>query len=57
MKALACKDVGVDCDYEARGKTVNEVLNQVTRHAQKDHNIKKVTKDFLDSWRTKIHEV
>ena len=56
MKTLSCKDVGVDCDYQARGKTVNEVLKKATEHAKKDHNIKKVTKEYLDSWRTKVHD-
>jgi predicted small metal-binding protein len=56
MKTLACKDVGVDCDYQVRGKTVNEVLKKAAAHAKKDHNIKKVTKDYLESWRTKVHD-
>lgn len=56
MKTLSCKDVGMDCDYQARGKTANEVLKKAAAHAKKDHNIKKVTKDYLESWRTKIHE-
>lgn len=56
MKSLSCKDVGVDCDYQARGKTVNEVLKKAAAHAKKDHNIKKVTKDYLESWRTKVHD-
>ncbi len=56
MKTLSCKDVGMDCDYQARGRTANEVLKKAAAHAKKDHNIKKVTKDYLDSWRTKIHE-
>jgi len=56
MKTLSCKDVGMDCDYQARGRTANEVLKKAAAHAKKDHNIKKVTKDYLESWRTKIHE-
>ena len=57
MKALTCKDVGVDCGFEARGKTADEVLKKASEHARKDHNIKKVTKDYLASWRKKIHDV
>jgi predicted small metal-binding protein len=55
MKVLSCKDIGVDCDYEVRGKTADEVLKKAAEHARKDHGIKKVTKDYLDSWRRKIH--
>ena len=55
MKVLACKDIGVDGDYVARGKTVDDVLKKAAAHGKKDHGIEKVTKDYLDSWRKKIH--
>ncbi len=57
MKTLSCRDVGVDCDYQAKGKTVDEVLRKTAEHAKKDHHIDKVTKEYLDSWRKKVHEV
>jgi len=53
---IASKDVGVDCSHRVSGKTVDEVLKKATEHARKDHNIKRVTKDYLDSWRKKIHD-
>ncbi|MGD0883487.1 MAG: DUF1059 domain-containing protein [Thermodesulfovibrionales bacterium] len=56
MKVLTCKDVGVNCGFQARGKTAEEVLKKASEHAKKGHNIKRVTKDYLDSWRTKIHD-
>lgn len=56
MKVLRCKDVGVDCDFEAHGKTVDEVLKKAKAHA-KDHGIKKVTGDYLQSWGKYIKEV
>ncbi len=57
MKTLSCREVGVDCDYQAKGKTVDEVLRKAAEHAKKDHHVDKVTKEYLDSWRKKIHEV
>jgi predicted small metal-binding protein len=56
MKVLSCKDVGVNCDFRARGRTVGEVLKKASAHATKDHNIKKISKEYLDSWRLKIHD-
>ena len=56
MKVLSCKDVGVDCDFQARGRSASEVLKKAAVHAQKAHNIKKVTRDYLESWRGKIHD-
>jgi predicted small metal-binding protein len=41
-KILRCRDVGVDCDFEARGETVNDVLNQCARHAREDHGMEEI---------------
>jgi len=53
-KILKCRDVGVDCDFEVSGKTEEEVLKKAAEHARKDHGIKRVTKDYLKSWRKHI---
>ena len=53
-KVLRCRDVGVDCDFVATGKTEEEVLKKAAKHARKDHNVKKVTDDYLKSWRKNI---
>jgi predicted small metal-binding protein len=57
VKILRCKDVGVDCDFVASGKTEEEVLKKASEHARKDHNIKRVSKDYLKSWRKLIKTV
>lgn len=36
-KVLRCRDVGVDCDFVARGETVEEVLEKAQEHACTDH--------------------
>lgn len=36
-KVLRCRDVGVDCDFVARGATVDEVLEKAKAHASSDH--------------------
>jgi predicted small metal-binding protein len=55
-KVLKCKDAGMDCDYEARGKTVDEVLEKAKRHAMKEHDVRQVSQDYLDSWRKLIKD-
>jgi len=55
-KILGCKDIGVDCDVAARGKTDEEVLKKAAEHARKDYDIKTVTKDYLKSWQKHIHD-
>lgn len=56
MKVLQCRDVGINCDYKAKGRTVDEVIKRATEHAKKDHHVDKVTKDYVDAWRKKIHD-
>jgi len=34
---LACRDVGVDCDFVAKGETKEQVLAEATKHAKKVH--------------------
>ena len=53
-KILRCKDIGVDCDFVASGKTEEEVLKKAAEHARKDHGIQRVTKAYKDSWRKLI---
>jgi len=50
-KMLRCKDVGVDCDFVARGKTEEEVLKKAAEHAKKDHDIDEVTEEYRAAWR------
>ena len=40
MIRLSCKESGLECDYIAEGKTENEVLNLISVHAVKVHNMK-----------------
>jgi len=55
-KFLRCKDIGVDCDFVARGKTEEAVLKKAAEHARKDHDIKRVTKDYLKSWQKHVRD-
>jgi predicted small metal-binding protein len=36
-KVLTCREVGLDCDFVARGNSEKEILSQAAAHAQKDH--------------------
>jgi predicted small metal-binding protein len=38
-KELRCRDVGMECDFEARGNTEEEVLQQAAAHARNTHHI------------------
>jgi len=34
---LTCRDLGTDCPYVARGKTMEEVTADMTKHAKEVH--------------------
>ena len=40
MIKLSCKESGLECDYVAEGKTVDEVLKDISEHAVNFHNMR-----------------
>jgi predicted small metal-binding protein len=40
MLSINCRDVGVDCDYVAKGETEEELMKEAAEHAVKDHGYK-----------------
>jgi len=41
MIKLSCKESGLECDYFVECKTEDEVLERISEHAVKVHNMKK----------------
>ncbi len=37
---ISCRDAGVDCDFQARGSSLEEVLQLCADHAIQKHNMK-----------------
>jgi predicted small metal-binding protein len=46
-KVLRCRDVGMDCDYEARAETEEEILKKVAEHAGTTHNMTEISEEVL----------
>ena len=46
-KVLRCKDVGMDCDFETRAETEEEVLKQAAEHAAAVHDMQEIPQDVL----------
>ena len=40
MYVLSCRDAGVDCDFEARASTLDEVMQLCAEHGAAAHNMK-----------------
>ncbi|HWE23226.1 MAG TPA: DUF1059 domain-containing protein [Myxococcales bacterium] len=55
MKDFHCQDVGGSCDFIARGNSNKEILDQVKKHAQNDHNMQ-VTPELQKKVEGLIHD-
>jgi len=55
-KILRCRDVGVDCDFEARGETIEDVLQQCREHARAAHGVSDIPPELLAKVRAVIRE-
>ena len=55
-KVLRCRDVGVDCDFVARGATEEEIMAQAAAHARADHGMSEIPADLAARCRTAIRD-
>jgi len=46
----------MDCDYEARGETTDEVMRKLTEHARTAHNMKEITPELEARIRSNIRD-
>jgi predicted small metal-binding protein len=56
-KELRCRDVGMDCDFKARGATEDEVVKQAVAHARSAHQITEMTPELAAKVRAAIRSV
>lgn len=55
-KVLTCREVGMECDFVARGNTEEEILAQAAVHAQKDHGLTPIPPEVLEKVKAAIHD-
>jgi len=55
-KVLRCKDVGVDCDFIARGATEDEVIAKAQEHACTDHGFTGIPLELADKVKAAIYD-
>ena len=55
-KVLSCRDVGVDCDFVARGATVEEVMEKAQQHARTDHGFQEISAELAEKAKAAIRE-
>ena len=55
-KIVRCREVGVDCDFEARGAAEQEVLDQCAEHGRTAHGIQELSPELIAKVRAAIRE-
>ena len=55
-KVINCRDVGVDCDFEARAETEEELFQILTEHAKNDHGMEGIPPELVEKVRAAIRE-
>jgi predicted small metal-binding protein len=56
MKVVRCRDVGVDCDFVARGATEEEILQQCADHGRTAHGMAEIPPELAAKMRGAIRE-
>jgi predicted small metal-binding protein len=56
MKVIRCRDVGVDCDFEARGTTVEDIMSQCGKHARTAHGMSEIPEELLEKVKSAIYD-
>lgn len=55
-KEIYCKDIGLQCEFLACGKTEEEALDKMGRHMAAAHGIERFSNEFYDETRSAIRE-
>ncbi|MGI8961124.1 MAG: DUF1059 domain-containing protein [Bryobacteraceae bacterium] len=55
-KIVRCREVGVDCDFEARGETEQEVLQKCAEHAKSEHGMDEIPPELAAKVRSSIRD-
>ena len=56
-KQLRCRDVGLNCDFEVRGTTDEEVLQKAVAHARIVHQLPDVPPELATKVRAAIRTI
>jgi predicted small metal-binding protein len=51
---LRCRDAGVDCDWEARAETEEELKAKTAEHARAEHGMNEIPDDVWNKARAAI---
>jgi predicted small metal-binding protein len=55
-KVVSCREVGVDCDFVAKGETEQDVLQQCAEHARSAHGMTEIPAELAEKVRTAMRD-
>src|SRR6266404_6997391 len=55
-KTVSCRDVGMDCDFVAKGETDEDIMQQAAEHARTAHNMTEIPPEVADKVRGAIRD-
>ncbi len=55
-KKFLCKDVGMDCPFEAQAETEEELMKQIAEHGKTAHGITEITPDLMEKVKAAIKD-
>jgi len=56
MPKFACRDLGMDCDWEAEAPTVEELMSKIAEHAKHHHGMEEIPEELAEQVRKAIKE-
>ena len=56
-KSISCRDVGVDCDFQATGETVEDVMQQCAEHAKSAHGMDEIPPELAEKVQSAIRDI
>ena len=54
MSVFKCRDMDMDCDFEASADSEDEFMPQIAEHADHAHDIKTISPELMDQVRQAI---
>jgi predicted small metal-binding protein len=55
-KTISCRDVGMDCDFVAKGETTEDIMQQAAEHARTAYNMTEIPPEVADKVRGAIRD-
>lgn len=55
-KVVSCRDVGMDCDFVARGGTEEELLRNAAEHGKAEHGMTEIPPEVIERVKSLIRD-